>query len=183
MPVYVFTFHAYRSWNADHPRGFVQKPARLQAPNPSLARAYDRAAAAPPAGFDAGTQRLLLQFFHDACQRRAWRLYGYAGEPTHLHLLIGWQDATSFEEVGRKLKNLASWRLNKGEKRRWFSRGFSRRRVTQREHFNHLVHNYLPKHRGVVWTCLQAPPPPPPEPPERPELPEPPEPPAAAGGS
>jgi hypothetical protein len=24
MPVFHFTFHAYRSWNTDHPKGWVQ---------------------------------------------------------------------------------------------------------------------------------------------------------------
>ena len=51
MPCYLFTLHAYRSWNADHPRGFVREQGRIEPPNPKLARFYDRNAKQPPVRF------------------------------------------------------------------------------------------------------------------------------------
>lgn len=38
MPVYLFTFHAYRSWREDNPNGYVQRGrAGIQPPNKALA--------------------------------------------------------------------------------------------------------------------------------------------------
>jgi hypothetical protein len=34
MPVYLFTYHAYRSWMPDRPEGFVQEGRGIEAPNP-----------------------------------------------------------------------------------------------------------------------------------------------------
>jgi len=131
----------------------VRKHAELRNPDPQVARYYDRAAKQPATSFDDEVQWSLLRFVHDARERRDWQLYGFAAEPTHLHLLIGWfDDVTSFAHVRDRLKNLASWWLNRRfERRRWFSRGSSRRRVRQQRHFDHLMQHYLPKHRGLVW--------------------------------
>ena len=170
MPVYLFTFHAYRTWNADDPRGYVRKHADVRPSDPQLAQHYERAATQPTAHFTDQVQRALLRFIHDACARRDWQLYGVAAEPTHVHLLIGWFDETiSFDHVRHRLKNLASGWLNRRfETRRWFSRGSSRKRVLQQTHFDHLLTNYLPKHRGLVWIRGRDTPPPAPDEPGAP---------------
>jgi REP element-mobilizing transposase RayT len=156
MPVYLFTFHAYRSWNADDRRGYVRKNADWREADPEMARHYNKAAKAPPARFDTKIQQALLDFFFDACKRRDWWLYGFAGETTHVHLLVGWSDERiGFDYVRNRLRNLASRWLNQNYgKGRWFSRGSSRKRVKYRKHFDHLLGRYLPKHQGVVWVYL-----------------------------
>ncbi len=60
MPAYLFTFHAYRSWNADNPRGFVQRGKGIQPPNDKLARAYNAVAVAAPMIFRREHQRILI---------------------------------------------------------------------------------------------------------------------------
>jgi hypothetical protein len=38
------------------------------------------------------------------------------------------------------------------EKRTWLSEGGSRKRVSNQEHFDHLVGTYLPQHGGWKWS-------------------------------
>ena len=61
VPVYLFTYHAYRSWMPDHKRGFTKEGGGYQAPNAALANAYHNAAASPPFEFDPATQRFLIE--------------------------------------------------------------------------------------------------------------------------
>ena len=154
MPVYLFTFHAYRSWSADNPRGFVQRGARLQAPNPRLAEYYAQRADQAPVLFEPFHQEVLIWIVCDACKRRGWRAHFVATEPTHIHILVSWRSARPWREVGQRIKTLASLMLGRkigrsGQK--WFSRGGSRKRVRTRKHFNHLVDKYLPGHGGLQW--------------------------------
>jgi len=37
------------------------------------------------------------------------------------------------------------------ERRKWFSGGASRKRVRDRDHFDYLMTDYLPSHRGAFW--------------------------------
>lgn len=113
MPVYLFTLHAYRSWNADRPRGFVQLDRGLQPPNEKLARAYDRAACEAPMIFKRQNQTILLRSLYDACDRRQLRLHSVATDPTHIHFLVSWPDERSWKEVLRQLKNVASLMLGR----------------------------------------------------------------------
>ncbi|MGH7214809.1 MAG: hypothetical protein ACREIT_08595 [Tepidisphaeraceae bacterium] len=154
MPVYFFTYHAYRSWMPDHKRGFVQKGKRYQPPNPSLANAYNNAASFPPFEFDHHIQRFIIEVVHDVCQRRAWRHHGSGTEPTHLHSLVSWRDATRWQDVCGKIRNIISLQLSKRfnhKGRRWLVEDSSRRRVKDQEHFDYLVEKYIPKHGGWRW--------------------------------
>ena len=154
MPVYLFTYHAYRSWLPDRPEGFVQKGGRLEPPNRKLAAAYANAANHPPFSFDGDTQRLLIETTLDVCSRRDWRLRGVAAETTHLHVLVSWQDTTRWQDVRGKIRNICSLELSKKHKqygRPWFVEGASRKRVRNHRHFEHLINTYLPNHRGLQW--------------------------------
>jgi len=155
MPVYLFTFHAYRSWNADHPRGFVQDQDRgYQPPNRALAKAYDRTATAPAAAFDPTAQDLLIRMAYDFCKRRGYRPHGVGTDPTHVHIVLSWRDGASWTSVRQALKNLLSLGLNRmhpGRHSRWFSRGASRKRVRDAAHLRYLLETYLPRHRGRCW--------------------------------
>lgn len=154
MAVYHFTYHAYRSWNADRPQGFVLRGKDIQPPNPALARKYDARASQPMMVFSERHQRTLLWIARDACEHRKWRLHCIATDPTHVHLLVSWQEFQPWEQVRAKLKNLMSWALSKEfqEKgRKWFVRCGSRKRVENQRHFDHLMNVYLPSHRGLSW--------------------------------
>jgi len=154
MPVYLFTYHAYRSWRPDDPRGFVQEGEGIQPPSEPLANAYDNAAKHPPVTFDHVIQQFLIETAHDVCNRRGWRLHGAATEPTHLHTLVSWRDETAWSAVRGKIKNILSTAMSKraGLKGRpWFVDKASRRHVRDQKHFDYLMHRYLPKHSGVGW--------------------------------
>mgnify|MGYP001795484515 CR=1 FL=1 len=165
MPVFLLTIHAYRSWNADRPQGYVRRGQGVLPRDNEVARAYDRNAVESPAVFDVVHQRAIAQLVAEACERRDWRLHAIACEPTHFHALVSWKDELQSTAVCAKLKNLVSRQLNLGlpTKRRWLSRGASRKQVKDRAHFDQLVFEYLPKHSGLVWTEGMPPigPPPP----------------------
>jgi len=161
MSVYLFTFHAYRSWNADNPRGFVQQGKGIQAPNVKLARYYDQRAEQPPVLFEQFHQRVLIWTAFDVCDRRGWRLHFVATEPTHVHILVSWRSPQPWGDVRKRLKNVASLTLGRKLQqpgRKWFSRKGSRKRVRNRAHFDHLVNQYLPKHGGLRWREREPPP-------------------------
>jgi REP element-mobilizing transposase RayT len=154
MPCYHFTLHAYRSWNADNPRGFVQTGRGIQTPNVALARYYNSAAKQQPVEFGPLHQQTILWIAWDACRNRGWRLHAVAFEPSHVHLVVSWTSSDLWKRVRGKLKNLISWALSQGfgsEGRRWLVRKGSRKRVKNRKHFVYLINKYLPRHKGLFW--------------------------------
>jgi REP element-mobilizing transposase RayT len=155
MPVYNFTYHSYRSWNANHPRGFVQTGRGIQPPNERLAKYYDRVARSEPTLFGCRHQALMTWIVWDTCARRNWRLHAVAFEPTHVHFLVSWQSGEDWRQVRGKLKNLMSWALSQAYEapgHRWFVRKASRKRVRDHAHFEYLITRYFPRHRGRCWT-------------------------------
>jgi hypothetical protein len=155
MPVYLFTYHAYRSWMPDRARGFVQKGREIQPRNDALAEAYRRAASDEPFEFDASTQMRLITKAMDVCADEGWRLHGASTEPTHLHVLVSWLDeGVGFAKVRGRIKNMLSLDLSRRAGvtgRPWFAGDASRRRVRDEGHFRYLMAEYLPKHGGVQW--------------------------------
>ena len=155
MPCYLFTLHAYRSWNADHPRGFVQEAGKIEPPNARLARFYNSRADQPRVLFGPSRQQILIWIIYDACMRRNWRLHAVATEPTHVHILVSWKSDEPWRDVRHCIKLLCSLMLGRKcgmRGRKWFVRMGSRKRVRDRAHFDHLVNRYLPKHGGMRWT-------------------------------
>lgn len=164
MAVYLFTIHAYRSWNADNPRGFVRRGEGILPPDAGMAKAYDQSAGESPVRFGDFEQQVLLWITNDCCCRRAWRLHAMAFESTHLHAIVSWTDETFQGQVFQKIKNLMTRELNlRAQKKRvhWFSRGGSKQRAKDRKHFDHLINVYLPRHRGLFWKESFPPPQPP----------------------
>jgi REP element-mobilizing transposase RayT len=95
-------------------------------------------------------QRVLIDGCRDICGRRNWRLHQVIAVSSHVHALISCKDeAVTWEHVRDTLKRLLGWMLAKhtGLKgQHWFARKGSRKRVRDREHFNHLMQRYLPDH-------------------------------------
>lgn len=164
MAVYLFTLHAYRSWNADRKRGYVRRGEGILAPDAIRARQYERAATQGPVLFEERHQRVMLGMAWDACERRDWRLHGFASEPSHVHLLVSWKQFQRWQQVRAMLKNLMSLQLGREFRvrgRRWFVGDGSRKWVRGRDHFEYLMEKYLPRHRGVFWKDGYPPPLPP----------------------
>jgi hypothetical protein len=150
MAVYHFTLHAYRSWNADNPRGYVKHGRGIQAPDSSRADFYDSQALQAPTLFNEEHKDVLFWIVADACCKRCWRLHALAAEPTHIHIPVSWRGYTKWEVVRGKLKNLMSLMLGRhfsSPSRSWFAGGGSRKRVRNRSHFDYLIGRYFPKHR------------------------------------
>ena len=154
MAVYHFTFHAYRSWPCDHGDGFTLRGRGHQPPDPDRASSYDGLAHFPTVTFDEPIQNFLIVCCHDICARRGWLLYMVGTDPSHLHVVVGWHGRIDHERVRARLKNVLSFLMGKlhGQTGRpWFVENAGRRRVKDREHFDHLRKTYLPGHRGVFW--------------------------------
>jgi hypothetical protein len=155
MPVYLFTYHAYRSWMPDRPRGFVQKGRGIQPKNDASAEEYREAAKDEPFEFDVTTQVQLIGKSLAVCCEEKWRLHGASTESTHLHLLVSWHDeASKSSKVRGRIKNLVSLELARRADvtgRPWLAGDASRRPVRDEGHFRHLMAEYLPNHSGVQW--------------------------------
>jgi REP element-mobilizing transposase RayT len=154
MPAYLFTYHAYRSWMPDRVERFVQRGKGLQPANELLAKSYVELAMHPPFVFDAEIQRFLIETVLDVCERRGWRLHGVATDPSHLHVLASWNGDTPWKAVRGKIRKIISLERSKRHEqpgRKWLSTDSSRKKVKDRNHFDHLMQTYLPNHRGLKW--------------------------------
>ena len=155
MAVYHFTFHAYRSWRPDHPRGYTRKGKGYQPSDDEMADHYDEAAKQDAVSFDDAVQREILILSHQICEEEGWTLEAAGFDPTHVHEVISWRKFVSWEEVDRRMKNLLVLKLNRRRGitgKRWFVRRHSApRRVRDQKHFDHLLETYLPDHPGIFW--------------------------------
>ncbi len=156
VPVYLLTFHAYRSWRPDHPKGYVRQGEGILPPDTEMATQYDRNATRPQVTFDNNLQEILVEGTRDICERRDWRLHYVATEPTHMHALISWTDGElDWKFVHDTLKRLLGMMLaqqTQTKGRKWFVRKGSRKRVRDQAHYEYLMNEYLPKHRGRRWS-------------------------------
>ena len=158
MPVHLITFHTYRAWRVDDPRGYYQRGRPgVQAPAAGLAWHRDANAKQPAVTLNAAQQNCVIAAIQDACERRGWTIYGISATPNHVHSLVGWRDGASVHDVADTLKRLAGLALTRAagsSGHRWFGRGHDQKRVVDRKHFDYLREGYLPKHRkenGTVW--------------------------------
>jgi hypothetical protein len=152
MPCYLFTYHAHASWMPDNPRGYVIRGKGIQPSNKGVAEKYRSNLKQRPKRFDAQSQKVLLAETVAACTHQNLRCHFVATESTHLHVLVSWTTDRTWEVVRAKLRESLSRRLNREiERRLWFSKSPSRKRVKDRQHFNYLMKVYLPKHSGWKW--------------------------------
>ena len=154
MPVYLFTYHAYGTWYPDRPQGFVQEGKGIQPANTKLAVAYKDAAKHPPFQFNPSIQRALIEKLHHIAKTERLVIYAASADPTHLHVLVGWNDEREYAKVRGRIKNLLALhlsRLSGKTGRPWFVKQSSRKRVKDEAHFEYLLNTYLPKHLGLQW--------------------------------
>ena len=153
MPCYLFTFHAYGTWMPDREEGFVRRKQGVLPPDEELAEDYRGKAGEDQVSFDSPIQVLLIEESRIACEKQRYRGHCIATDPTHVHALISWSDERPWLKIRSGLKTSLTLRLNRDVKRRkhWFVDSASRKQVKDQRHFDHLVSEYLPSHRGWKW--------------------------------
>jgi len=153
MPVYFFTFHAYRSWMPDRGRGYVRRHKGILPPDKAMADAYRGSAVDDVTILTAPIQRTLLEEAQIAAGYQNFTLHGGSTEPSHLHLIVSWRDQRSTLHVRNGVKQSLSRRLTRlsDENHVRFSDNASQKRVRDQEHLTYLLTTYLPKHRGFAW--------------------------------
>jgi hypothetical protein len=154
VAVYLFTFHAYRSWLPARPQGYVRRGKGIQAPDKKMAELYERDAKHPAMRFDARMRETLIISTRAICQSKGWRLHQVRATTTHVHALVSWRHFAEWKSVSNTLKRCLGAELSKSLDRRgpWFSRSSSRKRVCDERHFEYLMDDYLPKHGGAFWS-------------------------------
>jgi len=158
MPVYHFTFHAYRSWMPDRPEGYVRRHEGLLPSDPEMARRYKRQSRCTEISFTDGDAAALIPAAETICTERDWLLYEMAVTSSHAHVLVGWRSEERVDTVSSTLKRRLGAALSKRADRPgpWFSRGASRRPVRNESHFEYLLREYLPSHGDLRLSVLRA---------------------------
>ena len=155
MPIFHFTFHAYRSWNADHEEGYRQHGQRgIIPPDDGIARYRNRIARFPKVVFNTETQNIFVVTARSVCSGRKWRLHAIVATTSHVHLAVSWGTEEPVSVVQGTLKRLMSremGRLTHDGLTHRFSRGASHTRIRDRSHLRQLVNEYYPQHSGVYW--------------------------------
>jgi len=158
MAVFIFTFHAYRSWAEDNRRGYVQRGRPgVQAPSENLARHRAAIATHKPVRFDAAQQVIIIEEIQRVCDSENWRVHGISVTPTHIHIVVSWRQRTPPDKLVARLKQMIGRALSvhaRSAGNRWLSRGCDKTRIEDRAHLNYLLTEYLPsheQHRGTVW--------------------------------
>ncbi len=149
MPCYLFTFHGHGTWMPDHPRGYVHRTQGLQPTDPRMADAYRANQREPAVVLTDAIQTVIIDTAKHAAKHLDAELCAIACEPTHTHILLSWRHHRAWKSMRTSLQSALSRALNAAfDKRTWWAENPSRKRVKDHEHFDHLMLEYLPSHRG-----------------------------------
>jgi REP element-mobilizing transposase RayT len=153
MPCYHFIFHAYGTWMPDEDDGYVRRGEGQLPQDIRAAAEYRKRMSDEAASFGEFQQRALIDEVQVAAKFQSFRTHFVATEPTHIHVLVSWQDEErAFEKLRASIRQSLSRRLGHDfGKREWLSEGGSRNRVSNQEHYDYLTHTYLPRHSGWKW--------------------------------
>ena len=152
MPCYLFSYHAYGSWLPDRRRGYVRRGQGIVPPDEQMAARYRSNLKQAIVCFDAAIQQWMIDEVLVACRYQQLRCHYISTESTHLHVLVSWSIERTWEVTRAKLRESITRRLNREIGRQeWFSKSPSRKRMTDRTHFNYLMTDYLGKHSGWKW--------------------------------
>lgn len=169
MPVYLLTFHAYRSWREDRPEGYILKDNGPQVANPQLAEARDESAAHAPIRFSIDQQQLIHAVVVSIAAEREIRLHAVSTTSTHVHCLCSFVEPfcdcgsvnycakecrarTRAKAFLDRLKQKTGQRLAKAARtvgRPYLSAGCDITRIATPAHFDFLVTEYLPDHQNT----------------------------------
>ena len=152
MQVYLFTFHAYASWMPDRKQGYVQPGKGILACDKQMAESYRQRQTQDAVTFDQNIQQCIIDAIHDNHKHSLYRLHAIASDPSHIHILISWQDQRPTAKLKITVKQALTRHLNQMfGKQQWFSRKGSQKRIRDKQHFDYLMNVYLPKHKGISW--------------------------------
>ncbi len=153
MPCYLFTYHAYGSWLPDHDKGFVLRKKGIQSTDIALAKTYRQRMQETEVTLSETHQQAAIEAIRNATKHIACRLYIVVTDPTHIHMLTSWRDEKTWQQKRNSYKRAITIALKtEYEKRTWLSEGSSRKQIKDREHFEYLITQYLPKHCGWKWS-------------------------------
>lgn len=153
MPCYLFTYHAYGSWMPDRQAGYVKRKRGVLPPDAAMGRRYRKAMTDAEVQFGDAEQRGIIDAVLEAMPHIAAAAHFIATETTHVHALVSWSsEQRTWLQNRSSVKKAITLALQRQiEHRRWLSDSASRKQVKDREHFEHLIHHYLPSHRGWKW--------------------------------
>ena len=152
MPCYLFTYHGQGTWMPDHNRGYVRRKEGVISTDVRMAVCYRRNMKHEAVRLDHAIQQVLIEAAIEAFPIQSIRGHGIATDATHLHVLVSWTTDRTWQVARRQLRGSLTRRLNaEFERRQWFSKQPSRKRVKDRRHFDYLMDIYLPRHQGLKW--------------------------------
>ena len=152
MAVYLFTYHAYGSWLPDRPRGYVRHGRGVQHADREAALGYRSRMSHPPVRLTSALQQTVVAAVKEKCEIKGLTLHAVTTDVTHIHVLTAWEPFNRSKLISRGLHASITRQLNAAHHRRpWLTRGGSRRRIRTREHFEYLIHHYLPRHDGCSF--------------------------------
>ncbi|MFQ5732613.1 MAG: hypothetical protein ACE5KM_11760 [Planctomycetaceae bacterium] len=154
MAVYLFTYHAYRSWMPDRRQGYVERGKGILPQDHDKATLYNARAVNNAVAFEEEVRWAAIDAVDEIAQKNDWLLYEVATDASHIHVLVGWRGFQPWKEVSNRLKRGVGLHLSHAMDRPgpWFSRGSSRKRIKDRRHFEYLLNDYLPAHGDIRWT-------------------------------
>lgn len=153
MPCYLFTFHAYGTWMPDRVRGYTKRGKGQLPADREMAERYRENMKEQPVSFSDDLQRAMIEETLKASEFQRFRVEAAGSDPTHLHDLVSWRDRRAWVQVRRGLRTSLTKRLNdQFGKRTWFIESSSRKRCKDRDHYDYLVTQYLPDHRGWKYS-------------------------------
>ena len=163
MGVYLFTYHAYRSWMPDKGRGFVQRGRGIMPADEGMAEGYRRRANYEQIRFTDEDCRMMLAEAQRVCgtparKQTGWRLPICVAVFNHVHLLVSWRGFVSAKRARALLHRALTVVLRdawgEADGRPILARGGSMKQVRDRPHFDHLLTTYLPGHRKYGGAIL-----------------------------
>lgn len=154
VPVHLFNFHGYRTWMPDHARGYTRHGEGVLPPDADMAGNYHRRAKFNRVLFDERRQGVVVHAALEVGRTIGIDVHYAVCVSTHAHVVVGWRDGRSWEQLYDRMKRIIGFKLAKAEGvpgRRWLAARRAGKRVQDARHLRHLMTVYLPGHRGVTW--------------------------------
>jgi hypothetical protein len=133
----------------DRQQGYVRRRRGILERDPEMSALYRRNAKHNAVTFAAEHQLTSIETLRNAVTHVDGRLHFVATDPTHIHALVSWQGNRTWQQQRTSLKRALtiSFKETHGD-RPWLVDGASRKRVRDRKHFDYLIEQHLPSHRG-----------------------------------
>jgi REP element-mobilizing transposase RayT len=136
----------------DKEKGYVQRKKGIKPKNESMARRYRANQQQTTVLFSTAQQHVVAATLRVAGEHLSATVHCIAVEPTHMHIVLSWTHTRDRLSMSASVKTAVSRQLNESYgKRTWLVKNALRKQVKDREHFDYLLREYLPSHRGLFW--------------------------------